>query len=325
MKKVLLYGLSGIGILVLGGYAYISATWKTDYSKEFPVKDLVVEVDEAKLERGRYLVYGPAHCASCHTSLDDLARLEAGEELPLTGGFGLEMPLGTFYAPNITPDKETGIGNHSDGELYRMLRHNIKKDGSPSIDFMPFTDMSEYDILSVIAYIKSQPPVKSDIPKTKHTFMGKVLHKWVIKPGIPKGTPPDVVAKDTTIEYGKYLAESVANCRGCHTDRDLKTGEYIGIEYAGGMAFPPSAETGGWAYITPNLTFDPATGVMNSWSEQDFINRFRLGRTYEATPMPWAPFKSLDDNDLKAIYRFLKSLPPAHTPTAGKHTPPKTS
>ena len=106
---------------------------------------------------------------------DRLVDIEKGEEVPFTGGFGLEIPPGKFNAPNITMDKETGIGNRSDGEIYRMLRHNVRPDGMAAFDFMPFINMSDEDIFSIIAYLRSTKSVKSETINTEYSFLGKAL------------------------------------------------------------------------------------------------------------------------------------------------------
>ncbi len=323
MQKFFLSFCLLVILIIVGGYFYVSATWRVSYDADFSASEIVIKPDAELLKRGKYLVYGPAHCSDCHTPMSQRSLLEAGEELPLIGGFEWELPIGNVYAPNITPCSETGIGKMSDGQLYRMLRHNIKLDGTTTIEFMPFANLSDYDIKAIIAFIKSQPPVKHEVPSNDFNFMGKAVMKFLIKPTLPNGTPPAFVAKDTTVEYGQYLAASVANCRGCHTARDLKTGAFIGPEYAGGMHFEPSKETQGWDFITPNLTPAPNTGRMTHWTEEQFVARFKAGRVYPASPMPWASFKMLDDDDLKALYKFFQSLKPVENQTAGKMTPPE--
>ncbi len=325
MKRVFLIAVTAIIVVIAFGYIYISSSWRTDFSDAFPVKEIEINPTQEMIEHGKYLVYGPAHCADCHTPMEQRSRLANGEKLPLIGGFGLEIPFGTIYAPNITPDKETGIGNFTNGELYRMMRHNIRRDGRATIEFMPFANMSEYDVYSIIAFLKSQPAVKNSVPETRYNFLGKVFSKFVFKPTLPNGVPLEFVEKDTTAAYGKYLAESVANCKGCHTARDLKTNKFIGPDYAGGMHFEPSNHTEGWQFFTPNLTPDEATGAMFLWTEEQFIQRFKTGRGFPTSPMPWEAYKSFDDNDLKALYKFFSSLEGIANKEAGKVIPPKES
>ena len=311
MKKVLLGLLAIIIIAVLGFVSYVNLSWQKDFSDGFPVDNNInISADSAAIARGKYLTYGPAHCAHCHAPFERLAEMESGVEVPLTGGFGLEIPPGKFNAPNITPDPETGIVNKSDGEIYRMLRHNIRPNGMATIDFMPFINMSDEDIKAIIAYLRSTRPVKSELLNTEFSFLGKALLALeVIKPGVPDEPIPVSVEIAATKEYGQYLSYAVTNCRGCHSDRDLKTGAYIGEYYAGGFVFDDNM-TNGWKFTTPNLTNDPETGHMYEWTEERFIQRMKTGRVFDYSPMPWAAYASMDTVELQAIYRYLKSIDP---------------
>ena len=310
LKKVLL-GLAAVLIVLIVAFViFVNTSYLKDYNEEYPVSELKVEADSARIARGRYLVYGPAHCGHCHVPTDKLGALEAGEEVPLTGGFGLEIPPGKFNAPNITTH-EKGIGRLSDGQIYRMLRHNVRPNGHAAFDFMPFINMTDEDIYSIIAFLRTTPAVDVDSKDSEYTFLGKmVMALGAIKPGIPDEGIPEKIEPEVTAKYGEYLAYAVANCRGCHTNRDMKTGEYIGEEYAGGLVFGPDNLTAGWVYTTPNLTDDPATGRLYGWSEDQFIERMRAGRVHATSPMPWAAVQHMHEDDLRAIYRFFKSLPP---------------
>ncbi len=308
--KTALKVLLGLVLLFAAFALYVHTSWHVNLNEEYPITEVSIAPDSAMLAHGKYLAEGPAHCTHCHLSMDQLETAEAGNVV-MKGGFEFGLPIGKWRAPNITPDPETGIGRYTDGELYRLMRHNILPSGRATIDLMPFTTMSEYDVKSILAYLRIIPPIKNEVPITEPNFLGKALLRFVIRPVPPKAPIEERVEKDSSIVYGKYLAESVANCRGCHTKRDLKTGEYIGPFYAGGLTFEPAIETGMWTFNTPNLTSDPATGIMADWTEATFINRFKVvGRFHKTSPMPWGAFKQMDEIDLKAIYRFLKSLPP---------------
>jgi mono/diheme cytochrome c family protein len=325
MKKIILGIIAIIVIGILSIVVYINLSWKKDFSEQFPVDTgLNVIADSANIARGKYLAYGPAHCAHCHVPFERLLDVENGEEVPFTGGFGLDIPPGKFNAPNITPDKETGIGNKSDGEIYRMLRHNVRPNGMAAFDFMPFVNMSDEDIFSIIAYLRSTKPIKSEILNSEFSFLGKALLTFeVIKPGVPDEPILASVEKEATADYGRYLAYAVANCRGCHTKRDMKTGEYIGTDYSGGLVFEPDNLSNGWKFTTPNLTDDPDTGIIYGWSEEQFITRIRSGRVYEYSPMPWAAFASMEEVELKAIYLYLKSLEPVSNKIEATAIPPE--
>ena len=129
MKKIVFSIITIVVIGIFGIFIYVNLSWKKDFSDQYPVNtELKIIADSASIARGKYLAYGPAHCGHCHVPFDRLVDVVKGDEVPFTGGFGLEIPPGKFNAPNITMDKETGIGNRSEGEIYRMLRHNVRPD-----------------------------------------------------------------------------------------------------------------------------------------------------------------------------------------------------
>lgn len=322
LKKFLLFLLALV--VIAGALAlYVQLTYKQDFSEQYPVQEMNIVGDSAMIAHGEYLAYGPAHCASCHVPVEDMDRIEAGEVLPMRGGLSITLPMATLHAPNLTSDKETGIGNLSDGELYRMLRYNINSHGEAGPELMPFASMSEYDVKSIIAFLRTQPAVRHEVPQREETFFWKVLQRFAFKPIVSPEEPLEKVKRDTSVVYGKYLAESVANCRGCHTARDMTTGAYTGPYYAGGMVFEPGPDTRGWKFITPNLTKHQGTGVMADWTEEQFIERFRMGRVNPGSPMPWGTFAKFEEADLKALYKFLRGLDAVENAESGKSFSPE--
>lgn len=303
-----------LGIIVVAGiglFAFVQFTWDKDFDAPYPA--ITASKDSAVLARGEYLVYGPMHCSHCHVSMDKLDRIEAGEKLPLSGGFGLEMgPMGTYWAPNITPDEETGIGKYTDGEIARALRHGVKRSGKMMFPFMPFQNMSDEDLTAVISFLRSQEPVKNQMQASTAGPVTKALLAFgMFKPEGPKGTPPKSVAQEATAEYGKYVAVSLSNCMSCHTSFDEMSGQFNGPEFAGGFYFKPDAFSKGYSFISPNLTPHEGTGIMTFWSEDEFVERFKRGRVHAGSPMPWGAFKNIDETDLRAVYKFLRTLPPS--------------
>lgn len=310
-KKILAGLLLVLAVVIICFVVFVNVSSPTNYSSLYPIEDLQIESSESLIERGAYLVNGPAHCTHCHVPEENLMELEMGTTFPMIGGFGLELPPGTFYAPNITADVKTGIGGLSNGELYRMMRYNINSKGEACFDFMPFANMSEKDIHAVIAYLRTLDPVMHESKEKEMAFLGKaIIALGGIKPAEPDQPILKDVKKEVSIENGRYLAYAVANCRGCHTERDQKTGAYIGEAYAGGFTFGPDNLTKGWTFTAPNLTPDPETGIMTSWSEEDFVRRMEKGRMHPTSPMPWGAFKKMDRDDMRSIYRFLMSLQP---------------
>lgn len=311
IKKVLLGLLSLVVVLVIGFVVLVYTRYNRTFDAPYP--EIKASTDSAMIARGRHLALGPAHCAHCHAPTADFLRVDNGEEVPLSGGFNFQLPIGVVYAPNITSDEETGIGKLTDAELARALRYGVKHDGKALIDFMPFYDLSDSDLTAVISFLRTQAPVKNQRPQHEWNFLGKAVLAFVIKP-MGDGEVPSPPAIDSTAAYGKYLAASVANCVGCHTNRDMMTGAFIGPQYAGGAKFELVDENGkivsGKHLVTPNLTTDPETGRLNGWSQKDFMDRIRKGRVIPGSPMPWGPFSRMSDLELTALYKFLTSLEP---------------
>ncbi|HEX6587372.1 MAG TPA: hypothetical protein VF039_00005, partial [Longimicrobiales bacterium] len=310
MKRKVLLALAGlVGIVVLGAgglVGFSAVSW--DNPRDVDEVNLVASRDPAVIDRGRYLAYGPAHCAYCHNTAENWPRLESGEHVPLVGGGTFALPFGTFYAPNLTPDDETGIGRATDQQLARMLRHNIRVSGRVAIPFMEFQDLSDEDVVALISFLRSQEAVRHEVPDADVSLLGKVLLTFMIKPvdGDPPATTP---AEEITLERGRYLAMNVANCKGCHSTRSMTDGSYIGAPFSGGMQMSLDGDASR-GFVTPNLTPDPATGRITSWTEDQFVARFRAGPQFRESHMPWNAFRRMSDTDLRAIYRFLRTLEP---------------
>jgi mono/diheme cytochrome c family protein len=301
----ILFGLVTV-FLVTG-----AATVQMRYDRTFDVPDVNVSAstDPAVIERGAYLAYGPAHCAYCHTTQDKWQRLDAGERVPMSGGYVFDIGIAKLTTPNLTPDKETGIGNISDAKIARMLRHNVRSNGVAAVPFMEFQNLSDEDLLAVISFLRSQQPVRNEIAPREFSTVGKTIMSFVIKPTGPSGTPAaKSPAEAPTVERGEYLVNSVGNCAGCHTRRSQTDGSYLAPRLSGGT---PMKGEDGKQYTPPNLTPAEKTGHINKWTEDQFVTRFRAGSLNGlGTHMPWKAFARMSDNDLRAIYRYLRTVPP---------------
>lgn len=309
MKKVLLI-IVAILVVVVGGFVvFVLVSWDKQYEAEYP--NITASTDSTVIARGKYLAYGAAHCVICHSPYEKLEDVAAGKDVPMTGGMEFDIPPGIFRTPNLTPDPETGIGNQTDGEIARALRYSVSHLNKLMVPYMPFQEMSDEDITAIISFLRSQQPVKHEVKPSEYRFLGKAIVAFgLIKPEGPKKTPPVSVTIDTTADYGAYLANSIANCVGCHTERDMKTGEFIGPVFAGGMKFEHDVFSKGYSFISPNITPDKETGAMAGWDEPFFVDRFRAGRLLPGSPMPWEAFARMNDSDLKALFRYLASLNP---------------
>jgi len=322
LKKILLYAVAVILLAILSLFIYVSLTWDKSYH-DWPDPPLASSSDSAVIARGRYLVLGPAHCNSCHvSSIQDLEDSDKGANIPLKGGVGFPMgPLGTMFTRNITPDKTTGIGRYTDGQVFRMMRHGIRPDGLASLPLlMPFWNMADDDLIAVVSYLRSIEPVENSVPENEWTFIGKAVRaltptfKPIENPEAAKVAPP---MSPPSIARGEYLSRYVTNCVGCHTPRDITTFEATGPEFSGGMEFEPwpalnkhfNLDTTLWLR-TPNITPHPGGVFVRYPTPEDFIRRFRQGRTIPISPMDWGPFSRISDEDLTSIWMFLSSLEP---------------
>lgn len=320
LKKIILGILVIFLVAIVGLVIYVQMSWNKIY--DIPYPNLKVSNDPEVIERGRYLVHGPAHCSNCHvSSLEEFIAADQGDPIPLKGGVEFTLgPLGRLYTKNLTPDPITGIGRYSDGQLFRMMRHAVKPDGTASISLlMPFWDMADEDLVAVVSYLRSTTPVSNEVKENEWTFIGKAIRVFappfqpIEKPN-PTPVAPPMAA---TIERGEYLSRYVANCVGCHTNRDLMTFEAIGPEYAGGMEFEPWPEMHEalgedpelWLRA-PNITPHPNSALSKFKTMEEWKERFRKGRQIKISPMHWGPFSRMSEEDLEALYLYLNSLEP---------------
>ena len=305
VKKVVLGVLVLVAVLVLVLISVGLLRW--DKTVSAPMPQISASTDASVIARGKYLVWGPAHCAGCHGDVDKIAQYEeTGEEIPLSGGLQMEIDPGIIRPSNITSDEETGIGAMSDGEIARALRYGVSRDSTTLFPMMPFADLSDDDLTAIVSYLRSLPPVKAKRAKTEYNLLGKIIMALAIDPLGPEATPPKSIRASTDASYGEYLALRVANCYGCHTDRDLKTGEFTGKPFAGGLVLPHQ----GTEYTIPNIT---PKGQGSRISNQDlaaFEMTMRRGiSTVKGSPMPWVSYAEMTDDDIEALYNYLQTIP----------------
>lgn len=319
MKKFLRISLWVLGTAIAALAAAVLLLEHRTFEAPFPA--IAASSDPAVIERGRYLVTGPAHCTSCHGAPDQLEAQVPVESVPLSGGFEFKLPFGVVRASNLTSDPETGIGAVSDEALARSLRHGVRADGTVLLPFMPFSDLSDEDLRAIVSFLRTQPPVRNAVKTREFNFVGRAVLAFLIKPQGPNGPLPAQVDKAPTVEYGHYLAHKVASCYSCHTERNMMTGEFVGPTMAGGTPLP-SHDDPAVLITPPNLTPDPDTGRMAGWTEEVFVARMKLGVGPPGSKMPWSAYARMSEDDLRAVYRYLQSLPPVkndtNAPAAGE-------
>jgi mono/diheme cytochrome c family protein len=305
--KIAAFVLLGL-LIVLAVAISFTIGWRPFIGpKARPLTDRKFEQTPERLARGEYLVEGAAGCLDCHSEHDWSApgappiesRLGAGVVFPLEG-----LP-GRIVAPNLTPDPETGAGNWSDDQIARAVREGIGHDGRALFPLMPyerFRAMSDEDLAAVIVYVRSLPPVRNPLPKTEIIFPVKYLIRAVPQPVTAPVPVPDF---STPVKRGEYLVR-MADCVTCHSPM-VKGQTNYAMAYGGGFHLK-----GPWGDVTGvNITPDPS-GIPY-YDEQLFLQVMRTGyvKARKLNPiMPWNNFRHLTDDDLKAIFAYVRTLAP---------------
>ncbi|WP_128544832.1 c-type cytochrome [Larkinella soli] len=315
MKKairILLFVLVGIVILAGIGVAYI----KLALPNVGPPPEITVKADSAQIARGKYLAHHVAICIDCHSERDWKASsgpLVAGTEGKGGEAFKREMGFpGNYFAPNLTP---AHLSNWTDGEIYRAITTGVSKDGRALFPLMPYPNFAQVDpedVKSIIAYIRTLKPIENRaIPASESDFpMNLIINTIPAKrEATQRPDPADTVA------YGKYLI-TFASCGDCHTPTDDKGNKLPGMDLAGGRVFPMPTGT----VRSLNITPDRETGI-GTWTKESFVSRFKAARenfTHPAslenkefmTIMPWTMYAGMSEQDLGAIYTYLKTVKP---------------
>lgn len=305
MKQLLsILKWSGIVLATLLVLLVVTIAMRQDLKFDAPYPDVKATKDSAVIARGKHIVFSQAHCPTCHSQQNVDSLIALGQEPSLSGGRLFDLGIAKIYTANLTSDTSFGIGKRTDGEIARVLRYGVHANGNAVPEFMGFHDLSDADLTAVISYLRTQKPVPYAVPKAEFSLLGKVIKAFLIRPNGPARPLTKDVKPDSTAAYGEYIVHSTTNCVGCHTQRDL-AGSYSGPLMAGGNKVGE--------LITPNLTTDSSSRIFG-WTEQMFIDRFRKGRIIPQSEMPWSSFTYMTDLELKAVYRYLKTLPPAKMP-----------
>jgi len=309
IRKVLLTVGIVLLVVVAGGTVFVASRQNLRFdATRYP--NVTASKDSAIIERGRYIVRDVAPCAACHGDPKQRAAYTTGADVPLVGGFEFAIPPGEFYTRNLTPDAETGLGNVADSAIARALRYGVGYDGRALLPFMEMQGLSDDDLQAVISYLRTQAPVRNPVPAHHFNTLGKVVKATALaKPVGPSATPPAQSPRGLSVETGRYLVESVALCWACHTERSQMTGAMTGPRFGGTTGFTDSDDSA-HTWSPPNITSDPETGRLGKMTEDQFVARFRQGRVIPGSPMPWQAFSRIAEDDLRSIYRYLKSIPP---------------
>jgi mono/diheme cytochrome c family protein len=300
MRRTLRWLAIGIASLVTLAVIAVAAVYvitNSRLNRRFEVSPpaLTVPTDEAAIDRGRHLAQAVVKCSECH-----------GENL--AGRIFLDVPPFRIVTPNLTRGQGGVAAQMTDEDWVRSLRHGVGRDRRALL-VMPARELNDVeadDLGAVIAYVKSVPPVDNVLPPTQLRLLGRVLLLIGAIPmpdanTIDHSKPfPTPIPRAVSVEYGRYLA-TVGGCVGCHGP-NLSGGRVPGVP----PDFPPAAN------ITPS-------GAIGQWTEADFFRALREGKRPNGTPidpfMPWQASGKMTDDEIRAVWQFLRSVPPRPTGT----------
>jgi len=253
----------------------------------------------AKIERGRHLV-DVGDCVACHTN---------SKGKPFAGGLPIETPFGTVFSPNITPDRETGIGAWSDNDFYRAMHNGIAADGSrlyPAFPYPYFTKLTRDDVMAIRAYLNTLPAVKHKTPRTQLDWplnYRVTMRGWDLlffKPGAFRPDPK----KSLEWNRGAYLVQGAGHCGACHTPKNTLGADEKNKALRGGTF-------ANW--FAPEIANNMRSGT-GSWSVDDIVEYLKTGRNKHSGasgPMGQVVADStskLPDSDLRAIATYIKDV-----------------
>jgi mono/diheme cytochrome c family protein len=289
--------LAAVMLLLLGAGAFLAPRWPRSASanaQRYPVDDRQAF---DRIERGRYLAV-VADCAGCHT---------APGGPPFAGGLALQTPFGTLVTPNITPDRETGIGSWTDEEFVAAMHEGRGRGGMrlyPAMPYPAYTKMTRDDVLSILAYFKTIEPVHNAVTVNQLPFPFNIrlgMAFWNFLNFAPGPFQPDP-QKSSEWNRGAYLVQGAGHCGTCHTPKTLLGGDQTGAPLAG-------ATLQDW--FAPNITTDPRKGI-GTWPLDEVVHYLKTGTnswTLASGPMAEAVVHStslMTNEDLAAIATYLK-------------------
>ncbi|MEO8218371.1 MAG: cytochrome C [Acidobacteriota bacterium] len=284
-----------------------------------PPSTEIIERTPQRVARGKYLVEHVADCMGCHSDHDfDRFGIPVKAGTRGQGGFTFTKDFGVpgvVAAQNITSDAQTGVGNWTDGEILRAIREGVRRDGTALFPMMPyqkFRKMSDEDARSVVAYLRTLPPVHNQVPTRKLDFPVNLFIKSAPQPLAGPVSAPD---PSNHLAYGEYLV-TIAGCEECHTPHDDHGQQLAGMAYAGGWEMK-----GPWGrVVSPNITPDTDT-YFGRATKEEFIARVKAFESMSEadapvaekgrnTIMPWLGFSGMTESDLGAIYDYMKTVKP---------------
>ncbi len=315
MKRKILKIIAIVFGLLIGGIAILLIYVKVALPDVGPAPDMKITATPEMVKRGEYMANHVTVCMDCHGKRD-WSRFSGPMKAGFEGSGGeifderYGFP-GSFNAKNITP---FNLADWTDGEIFRAITTGVNKNGKALFPVMPYKyygQLDENDIKAVIAYIRTLPSIKSDIPESKADFPMNFIMNIIPKKAALTTRPPT----SDTLAYGKYMATAAA-CIECHTKQ--VNGKITGEKYAGGFEFSL-----GNGYIVRSMNITPDSTGIGNWTKEQFINRFKMytdssyvlpkvdmAKGDLQSVMPWTMFAGMTTEDLGAIYEYLRTIPP---------------
>lgn len=313
----------GIFLLALAAIAAVGVSYLSlRKPAQRAASTVKVEATPERVARGEYLVKHVSICFDCHSERTVAYGLPFKPGREGVGGFIWDNTSnfpGVLAAANITPDPETGLGAWTDGEIVRAMREGVDRNGEALFPIMPYghlRHLSDEDAYAIVAYLRTLRPQRYEEPEKKLDVPLNFIETFIPQPLDGPVPPPD---QSDRLAYGKYLT-SIASCTECHTPRDDKEQPIAGMEFAGGWEM----HTPYFKVTTANITPHPSNW-MGKATKEEFIGRFRAFANFDAatapkaadgknTLMPWISYSGMSDEDLGAIYDYLKTVKPIDKP-----------
>ncbi|MCC2545108.1 cytochrome c [Hymenobacter sp. BT175] len=306
MKKIIrvLLGFVALVFVAVAGFAiFVSARGIPHY--DVPKLDAKVAVTPERVAHGQAIVM--ASCADCHTNPQ--TRKFSGQLIP-----DLPAEFGKIHSANITNDKKHGLGNWTDGQIITVLRTGIGPDGRFRVVMPSFVHMSDEDINSVVAFLRSDNAlVQADASPSaaqEPSFLTKALTNTVMKPTPLPSQVVEAPAPTDAQAFGRYLVVGRYKCYDCHS-KDFKTNNPMEPEKSEGYL------AGGNTLLnrqqqevkSRNLTMDGETGI-GDWSEGQFVQAVRFGMSpHGALSYPMPKYSLMSEEEAKAIFAYLRTVP----------------
>lgn len=275
-----------------------------------------------RVERGRYLANAVAQCFDCHSPVEGQPALPVANRLGAGDVINEETRL---YAPNLTPDAETGLGRVPDTHVARAIREGIGWNGRRLSVEMPwdsFSGLTDEDVRSIVVYLRTLPPIRNLVPQTPPRNE---------QPNVPPVPPTDSATLGTPAARGGYLVRT-GRCVYCHTplDRDgrldltrsfsggrrfvHRTNFYVEVDPDPALASNAEPETANLSDVVASQNLTPHPSGIPHYDAAMFQRTIRTGRVNGVRPlkfaMPWFFFRHMTDADLGDVFAYLKTLPP---------------